>query len=139
MSKKKKSQIEFSIAKSVFIYHGRYWYLNIKEIPRYFKAIIYLLKHKRLSSNWYDIQYSFRTQMRSQLKELLENHHSYPYYITDSEWEDILANMIYYLDMMDEGAYDNKSLSMEEITANCIEAKDNFFRLFSQYYFDLWD
>lgn len=33
------------IFNSVFDYHGRYWYKNIKMIPIYFQEIRFLMKH----------------------------------------------------------------------------------------------
>lgn len=80
--------------------------------------------------------------------EYKKNHHGYPCNLSENEWEDILDEMIYHLYYMCEENV-NKELSKnvpegwiptwktsEEIMN---KHKDEFFKLFSKYFYFLWD
>lgn len=82
------------------------------------------------------------------LAEYKKNHHGYPIGVSEKEWEDIIDEMIYHLYYMDE---DNVE---KELCKNMPEGwmptwktseeimerhKDEFFKLFSKYFFSLWD
>ena len=143
-----------------FIYRGRYWYRNIGRIPRYFKEMHHLIKYGYDKSAIWSTFDWFIDTMRSVLSRyksgrvstpiIIEN---YPYDIrtdqdrqivedNESKWNSIVERMIELLDDMDEEnpiyeyeyGYDfiKKYEAIEQ-------AKNEFFELFSKYFYELWD
>ena len=82
------------------------------------------------------------------LKEFKENLHGHPAKFSEEEWNDILDQMLFHLYYMDEDNVD-KELSKDvpeswipcwETTLPIIEHhKNEFFKLFSEHFYDLWD
>lgn len=82
------------------------------------------------------------------LKELRDSHMGYPCDITEKEWDNILDDMLYHLHYMEEDnvvadleksapeGYYASQKSIDEIMA---KHKDEFFELFSEYFYNLWD
>ena len=143
-----------------FCYSGRYWYRNIGRIPRYFKEMHQLIKYGYDKSAIWSTFDWFIDTMRSVLSRyksgrvstpiIIEN---YPYDIrtdqdrqivedNESKWNSIVERMIELLDDMDEEnpiyeyeyGYDfiKKYEAIEQ-------AKNEFFELFSKYFYELWD
>lgn len=143
-----------------FRYEGRYWYKNIKEIPLYFRLIHHLVKHGYDEyASWETFSW-FISIMKSILIKYREGHQSipividnYPWIIkteedkakeheNEAKWESIVNRMIELLDDMDEYSpkYDNyKFEDLKRKNAEMEAAKNEFFELFSKYFYDLWD
>ena len=82
------------------------------------------------------------------LKDLRKCHYGYPGTITPEEWDNILDAMIYYLRYMDEQTVteelekdvpDNWTVSSKTVYEIMEKNKNEFFKLFSEYFYDLWD
>lgn len=82
------------------------------------------------------------------LKDLRNCHYGYPGTITEEEWDNVLDEMIYHLHYMDEETVteelekdvpDNWNASAKTVYEIMDKHKNEFFKLFSEYFFDLWD
>lgn len=107
----------------------------------------------------WDIDFWFRETMQSMLTYFLEHIHSYPtsdpdiVCLSDDEnlklWKDTISKMIGLLNKMDPdpdwdepGNYEDRSRIIEQIQTHreeAYKAKDEFFQLFSKYFYNLWD
>lgn len=144
-----------------FGYPKRYWYKNIRNIPRYFRQMHHLIKYGYDEYATWETYYWFMQTMKSILVNYRKNHSSipividnYPYVVYTEEdkamqkynkkkWDSIVNRMIELLDDMDEN---NPKYETEEYEYNWKKqdkeinvAKDEFFKLFSEYFFTLWD
>ena len=82
------------------------------------------------------------------LTQYKNTHYGYPSYMTEEEWDNIIDEMLYHLRYMDEEIVD-KELTKDVpdgwiptvITTGRImeKHKDEFFALFSKYFYQLWD
>lgn len=91
---------------------------------------------------------NFIKRYRKILKDYKAHHWGYPGELTPKEWEAIIDRMIYCLDMMDEHyiekllledmspIYTVSSKSTYEIMT---KYKNEFFQMFSEWFYDLWD
>lgn len=82
------------------------------------------------------------------LTELRNNHYGYPGTITEEEWDNILDEMIYHLRYMDEETVteelekdvpDDWTASAKTVYEIMDKHKNEFFKLFSEYFYNLWD
>lgn len=82
------------------------------------------------------------------LTALRNNHYGYPGTITEEEWDNVLDEMIYHLRYMDEETVtkelekdvpDNWNASGKTVSQIMDKHKDAFFKLFSEYFYNLWD
>ena len=130
----------------LFMFHGKSWWRNLKDIPIFIKRIFFVLKHGYSPVAQWEIYGWFMSVM----KELLINHRNNRWgtpVIIDSGNEDenietynkILDNMIDLLDKMDESnpIYDNMNWKEEDEARE--NAKNEFFKLFSEHFYCLWD
>ena len=130
----------------LFMFHGKSWWRNLKDIPIFIKRIFFVLKHGYSPVAQWEIYGWFMSVM----KELLINHRNNRWgtpVIIDSGNEDenieaynkILDNMIDLLDKMDESnpIYDNTNWKEEDEARE--NAKNEFFKLFSEHFYCLWD
>ena len=143
-----------------FRYKGRYWYKNIKEIPLYFRLIHHLVKHGYDEYAAWETFSWFISIMKLILIEYREGRQStpividnYPWIIkteedeakereNEAKWESIVNRMIELLDDMDEYSpkYDDYEFKdLKRKNAEMESAKNEFFELFSKYFYDLWD
>ena len=135
-----------------FDYKGKYWYKNIKAIPLYFRLMHYLIKHGYDEYATWETFDWFIDTMKAILTDYRNNHQGYPVssIVNDMLDEDSAAaydkgldKMIALLNDMDENSpkyeteeYDtNAPKKYDEIYA----AKDEFFKLFAEYFYNLWD
>ena len=135
-----------------FNWRGKYWYKNIKEIPLYFKLMNHLIKYGYDEYATWETFDWFIDTMREILTSYRKNHIGYPVPLTDREYDEEkvvkeydegLDKMISLLDDMDESnpkykaeEYKNSSKDKyEEMYA----AKDEFFKMFAEYFYCLWD
>lgn len=139
------------IFKRCFSYCKRYWYMNIKEIPLYFRLMHRLIKNgydSYANTNTYDW---FMYTMKDILSNFREHHHGYPGVSLndrekqeeyEKEYDADFDKMISLLEDMDEDnpkyedeKYDKIELMFEEMDA----AKNKFFELFSKHFYSMWD
>lgn len=120
-------------------------------------------KCQRFRRGWavrdtWDINFWFRETMQPMLTYYLEHIHSYPICIEDINlsddenlklWKDAISKMIELLDKMDPD-FDWDEFEHREDRSNIVgqlqthreevkKAKDEFFQLFSKYFYNLWD
>lgn len=145
------------IFKRCFNHRGKYWYRNIKEIPLYFKLMHYLIKHGYdeyatwETFNWFiDTMKSILPYYKDEDRwgtPIVTDYNPYDPHLdlTDEEneelikknqevWHGIINRMIELLDWMDDGSWFD-----EEDREKMNKAKDEFFELFSKYFYNLWD
>lgn len=140
------------IFKRCFDYPKKYWYKNIKYIPLYFRLMHHLIKHGYDEYATWETFDWFIDTMRDILTYYRNHHDGYPVAPNFNEllqdeievqYDNDLDKMISLLNDMDENnpKYDTKEYwkdygkHYEEMDA----AKDEFFRLFSKYFYNLWD
>lgn len=82
------------------------------------------------------------------LTRLRNNHWGHPYNLTEEEWDTVIDEMIYHLKYMDEETVTEElernvpngwAASSKTVYEILEKHKDQFFELFSKYFFDLWD
>ena len=82
------------------------------------------------------------------LKELREHHMGYPMQLSEEEWDNILDEMLYHLHYMKEETVveelernvpDDWSASYKTVYEVLDKHKNEFFKLFSEYFYNLWD
>lgn len=149
------------IFNSCFSYSKRYWYKNIKYIPLYFRRIHHLIKYGYDKCAFWQIDDWFIQTIKPILVDYREKHYSvpividnYPYIACTEEdkimqkdneekWDGIINRMIELLDDMDETSpkydVDEYEHNWEKQNKEINAAKDEFFGLFSKYFYDLWD
>ena len=96
----------------------------------------------------FDTFYQFSKRYHKIFIELRKSNCSYPYNMTEEEWDNILDRMITHLYYMDETNVVNKlendapkglSPSYSAIHKVMNKHKEEFFKLFSEYFYNLWD
>ena len=122
-----------------FGYRGKYWYMNLKQIPTYFRLMHHLIKYGYDEYATWETFYWFIETMKSILTSYRKNHWGCPVDIDEEEWDGIIDRMIALLDNMDEcnPKYDEEDYNKKHDEMNA--AKDEFFKLFSEYFYNLWD
>lgn len=131
----------------LFMFRGVRWWRNLKDIPIFIRRIFFVLRHGYSPvAQWETFEW-FRDVMKEILINYRHNRVGSPM-IIDNFWDgsknidaydNILDKMIELLDQMDENnkIYDNVDWKTKDKLMN--DAKDEFFKLFSKYYYDLWD
>lgn len=96
----------------------------------------------------FEIFYKFIKKYKKVLTEFRNNHYGYPANLTEEEWDNILDSMLYHLYYMEEDNVikelekdvpDNWSVSLKTINEVMEKHKNGFFKLFSEYFYNLWD
>lgn len=135
------------IASGLFGFRGLSWWRNIKDIPIFFKRIVFTLKHGYAPQAQWETFAWFIAVMREVLN----------FYATcrmgdipiegvpEEQWTEyndrLFKDMQTLLDVMDESHYEEAE-TLEEgkrLYQESIDAKNEFFSLFSNYFYDLWD
>lgn len=136
----------------LFMFHGKNWWRNLKNIPIFIQRIFFILKHGYSPvAQWETFEW-FITVMREILINYRDNRMGTPVVIPDYNTDDlisenknieiynnILNEMIELLDKMDECNSTYNDVSLEEMHSAMNTAKDKFFELFSKYFYTLWD
>lgn len=136
----------------LFMFHGKNWWRNLKDIPIFFQRIFFTLKHGYSPvAQWETFEW-FIAVMREILINYRDNCTGTPVVIPDynidnliSEnknieiYNNILNEMIELLDKMDECNSTYNGVSLEEMHSAMDTAKNKFFELFSKYFYTLWD
>lgn len=146
-----------AIFRRCFNFPKKYWYKNIKYIPLYFKLIHELVKYGYDEYATWETFNWFSATMKSILIRYKEGHQGVPVIIDDypidfqneeaneAVWDRIIERMIELLDLMQEDCpqyehYDSEVLEgLKKKSEEMDAAKDEFFRLFSKHYWNLWD
>lgn len=142
------------IFKRCFNWPKKYWYKNIKEIPLYFRLMHHLIKHGYDEYATWETFDWFIITMKDILTYYRNNHQGYPVLDIDCDDEDTfeeiaekydaeIDRMISLLDDMDEDSPKYEAEEYQEDYRKHYEemfaAKDEFFKLFSKYFYNLWD
>lgn len=136
----------------LFMFHGKNWWRNLKDIPIFFQRIFFTLKHGYSPvAQWETFEW-FIAVMREILINYRDNRTGTPVVIPDYNIDDlisenknieiynnILNEMIELLDKMDECNSTYNGVSLKEMHSAMNAAKDKFFELFSKYFYTLWD
>ena len=136
----------------LFMFHGKSWWRNLKNIPIFIKRIFFTLKHGYSPvAQWETFEW-FIAVMREILINYRDNRTGTPVVIPDYHTDDlisenknieiynnILNEMIELLDKMDECNSTYNGISLEEMHSAMDSAKNKFFELFSKYFYTLWD
>ena len=136
----------------LFMFHGKNWWRNLKNIPIFIKRIFFTLKHGYSPvAQWETFEW-FIAVMREILINYRDNRTGTPVVIPDYNIDDlisenknieiynnILNEMIELLDKMDECNSTYNGVSLEEMHSAMDSAKNKFFELFSKYFYTLWD
>lgn len=136
----------------LFMFHGKDWWRNLKDIPIFIKRIFFTLKHGYSPVAQWETFGWFITVMREILINYRDNRMGTPVVIPDYNIDDlisenknieiynnILNEMIELLDKMDECNSTYNGVSLEEMHSAMDSAKNKFFELFSKYFYTLWD
>ena len=136
----------------LFMFHGKDWWRNLKDIPIFIKRIFFTLKHGYSPVAQWETFGWFITVMREILINYRDNRMGTPVVIPDYHTDDlisenknieiynnILNEMIKLLDQMDECNSTYNGVSLEEMHSAMDTAKNKFFELFSKYFYTLWD
>ena len=136
----------------LFMFHGKSWYRNLKDIPIFIKRIFFALKHGYSPVAQWETFGWFITVMREILINYRDNRMGTPVVIPDYNVDDLISEnknvnvynslldeMITLLDQMDENNSAYNDLSLEEVHSAMDTAKNKFFELFSKYFYTLWD
>ena len=136
----------------LFMFHGKDWWRNLKDIPIFIKRIFFTLKHGYSPVAQWETFGWFITVMREILINYRDNRTGTPVVIPDYHTDDlisenknieiynnILNEMIELLDKMDECNSTYNGVSLEEMHSAMDSAKNKFFELFSKYFYTLWD
>lgn len=150
------------IFKRSFNYKGKYFPENFKRIPYYFKSVCDLIRQGYDNFAVWEFRTWFPRTICAILKDYRKSHHGYPILSEDypltskptpeektaqelnnAQWDAIIDRMIELLADMDE---ENPKYSQKEYYGNqkkiddeMVKAKDEFFRLLSEHFYDLWD
>ena len=140
-----------------FHHRKRYWYKNLTQIPLYFKLMRYLVKNGYDEYATWETHDWFTITMKSILTEYRKCHYGVPIIIdnyphnakteeekalekeNEDKWNSIIDRMIELLGYMDESnpIYDKMDYYQENSAQE--KAKNEFFELFSKYFYNLWD
>ena len=136
----------------LFMFHGKDWWRNLKDIPIFIKRIFFTLKHGYSPVAQWETFGWFITVIREILVNYRDNRMGTPVVIPDYNIDDlisenknieiynnILNEMIKLLDQMDECNSTYNDVSLEEMHSAMDTAKNKFFELFSKYFYTLWD
>ena len=136
----------------LFMFHGKDWWRNLKDIPIFIKRIFFTLKHGYSPVAQWETFGWFITVMREILVNYRDNRNGTPVVIPDYNIDDlisenknieiynnILNEMVKLLDQMDENNSAYNDVSLEKMHSAMDSAKNKFFELFSKYFYTLWD
>ena len=130
----------------LFMFHGKSWWRNLKDIPIFIKRIFFVLKHGYSPvANWETFQWFIDV-----MREILTNYRHFRSGTPDiidsgtkneniEAYNAILDRMIDLLDKMDESNPIYNNMSWKDADKKKEDAKNEFFKLFSEQFYGLWD
>lgn len=125
-----------------------YCVTNLLDIPRYIKHAFQRMKHGYDDTDSWEIYSFFLNTVKPLLEQYRENHYGVPmlhgyeqnYDDTEKEWNSIIDRMIFLLGEMNENNHLEKDDYLtKDYDKYMNECKDEFFQLFSKYFYYLWD
>ena len=134
------------LSSGLFMFRGKNWWCNLKDIPIFIKRIFFTLKHGYSPVAKWEMPGWFMSVMKELLTNLRYNRYGTPIIISNGNYDEneeaynkILDEMIDLLDKMDElnPIYDD--MDWKQVYGATKEAKDKFFKLFSEYFYGFWD
>ena len=121
---------------NLFQYKGKYFYKNIKDIPIFFSRLKFVIKHGYYpQAEWETFSY-FIDIFIEIISTYRYERNGTPVITGDVDKDEkdfnlVLEEMLNCLQIMKK--YDN----IDHVIVNNV--KDRFFKLFSKYFYDLWD
>ena len=138
----------------LFMFHGKSWWRNLKDIPIFIKRIFFTLKHgyspvaQWETFGWFiDVMKKILTNYRYNrmgspvvIDNFFDVKEENPNDVVNEEtYNAILDRMIVLLDLMDENNQLYNDMDWKEADKKKEDAKNEFFKLFSKYFYTLWD
>ena len=138
----------------LFMFHGKSWWRNLKDIPIFIKRIFFTLKHGYSPVAQWETFGWFIDVMKKILTNYRYNRMGSPVVIdnffdvkeensndvvNEEEYNAILDRMIILLDLMDEHNQLYNDMDWKEADKKKEDAKNEFFKLFSEQFYGLWD
>ena len=138
----------------LFMFHGKSWWRNLKDIPIFIKRIFFTLKHgyspvaQWETFGWFiDVMKKILTNYRYNrmgspvvIDNFFDVKEENPNDVVNEEaYNAILDRMIALLDLMDENNQLYNDMDWKEADKKKEDAKNEFFKLFSKHFYTLWD
>ena len=138
----------------LFVFRGKNWWRNLKDIPIFIKRIFFTLKHGYSPVAQFETFEWFMDVMNEILTNYRYNRMGSPVVIdnffdvkeensndvvNEEEYNAILDRMIVLLDLMDEHNQLYNDMDWKEADKKKEDAKNEFFKLFSEQFYGLWD
>lgn len=138
----------------LFVFRGKNWWRNLKDIPIFIKRIFFTLKHGYSPVSQFETFEWFMDVMKEILTNYRYNRMGSPVVIdnffdvkeensndiaNEEAYNAILDRMIVLLDLMDEHNQLYNDMDWKEADKKKEDAKNEFFKLFSEQFYGLWD
>ena len=138
----------------LFVFRGKNWWRNLKDIPIFIKRIFFTLKHGYSPVAQFETFEWFMDVMKEILTNYRYNRMGSPVVIdnffdvkeenpndvvNEEAYNAILDRMIVLLDLMDENNQLYNDMDWKEADKKKEDAKNEFFKLFSEQFYGLWD
>ena len=138
----------------LFVFRGKNWWRNLKDIPIFIKRIFFTLKHGYSPVAQFETFEWFMDVMKEILTNYRYNRMGSPVVIdnffdvkeensndvaNEEAYNAILDRMIVLLDLMDEHNKLYNDMDWKEADKKKEDAKNEFFKLFSEQFYGLWD
>lgn len=131
----------------LFMYRGKNFWRNIKDIPIFFKRIVFVLKHGYFPVALWELDEYFIDIMKEILEWYRDDSHGTPIFSMEesyewnkAKWDSILNRMIELLDFMDERNPIYRELcNFKDHEAMKENAKEEFFKLFCEHFNSFWN
>ena len=138
----------------LFMFRGKNWWRNLKDIPIFIKRIFFTLKHGYSPVAQFETFEWFMDVMKEIITNYRYNRMGSPVVIdnffdvkeenpndvaNEEAYNAILDRMIVLLDLMDEHNQLYNDMDWKEADKKKEDAKNEFFKLFSEQFYGLWD
>lgn len=138
----------------LFMFRGKNWWRNLKDIPIFIKRIFFTLKHGYSPVAHFETFEWFMDVMKEILTNYRYNRMGSPVVIdnffdvkeenpndvaNEEAYNAILDRMIALLNLMDERNQLYNDMDWKEADKKKEDAKNEFFKLFSEQFYGLWD
>ena len=138
----------------LFVFRGKNWWRNLKDIPIFIKRIFFTLKHGYSPVAQFETFEWFMDVMKEILTNYRYNRMGSPVVIdnffdvkeensndvvNEEAYNAILDRMIVLLDLMYEHKQIYDDMDWKEADKKKEDAKNEFFKLFSEQFYGLWD
>ena len=138
----------------LFVFRGKNWWRNLRDIPIFIKRIFFTLEHGYSPVAQFETFEWFMDVMKEILTNYRYNRMGSPVVIdnffdvkeensndvaNEEAYNVILDRMIVLLDLMDEHNKLYNDMDWKEADKKKEDAKNEFFKLFSEQFYGLWD